>query len=207
VQANGGGGQPADFLAAYEVEQVSAAEVPRSEVDARPAGGTGLNAHSPFLAAVTAVRELHAGGGRSCVHVEVDIAGCAATYEAGDHVAVLAENSPAVVEAAAAALGLPLDTCFRLRLPPANRQRLPEPPSAGPLTLRAALARHADLLSAPNKAALLALAACAKDAGEAARLQRLASIEGGCPLPTRPPASCCAAKKLLHSGHMDRHRH
>lgn len=92
--------------------------------------------------------------------------------------AVFAENSPAVVAAAAAALGLPLDHCFRLRLPAANKHSLPEPAVAGPLTLRCALARYADLLSAPNKAALLALAACATDAKEAARLQRLASIEG-----------------------------
>lgn len=97
---------------------------------------------------------------------------------AGDHAAVLAENSEAVVEAAARVLGLPLSHCFRLRCPSPNGHSLPEPPSAGPLTLRGALARHADLLSAPNKAALLALAACARDAGEAARLRRLASIEG-----------------------------
>ena len=97
---------------------------------------------------------------------------------AGDHVAVFAENSDAVVAAAAAALGLPLDHCFRLIVPKDNRHSLPEPAAAGPVTLRAALARYADLLSAPNKAALLALAACATDPQEAACLQRLASIEG-----------------------------
>lgn len=92
--------------------------------------------------------------------------------------AVFAENSDAVVAAAATALGLPLDYCFRLSLPRPNKHSLPEPAVTGPLTLRCALARYADLLSAPNKAALLALAACAKDAGEAKRLQRLASVEG-----------------------------
>lgn len=92
--------------------------------------------------------------------------------------AVFAENSEASVAAAAAALGLPLSHCFRLRLPPGNKHGLPEPAVSGPLTLRCALARYADLLSAPNKAALLALAACATEPGEAARLQRLASIEG-----------------------------
>jgi sulfite reductase alpha subunit-like flavoprotein len=97
---------------------------------------------------------------------------------AGDHVAVFAENSPAVVQAAAAALGLPLDHCFRLRVPSSNKHSLPEPPAAGPMTLRCALARYADLLSAPNKAALMALGACAADPEEADRLQRLASIEG-----------------------------
>ncbi|PRW59852.1 NADPH-cytochrome P450 reductase [Chlorella sorokiniana] len=166
----------AAFLAAYDVEEV--ADAPTSQVDRLPPSGTGLNSHSPFLATVTAVRELHAGGDRSCVHVELDIAGCKATYDAGDHVAVFAENSDAVVSAAAAALGLPLNYCFRLSLPSPNKHSLPEPAVAGPLTLRCALARYADLLSAPNKAALLALAACATDAGEAKRLQRLASVEG-----------------------------
>lgn len=168
----------ADFLAAYEVEEVSKVEVHPSAVDRLPTGGSGLNSHSPYLARVAAVRELHTGGERSCVHVELDISGCQASYEAGDHVAVFAENSPAVVEAAARVLGLPLSHCFRLRVPTPNKHSLPAPAAAGPLTLRCALARYADLLSAPNKAALMALAACATDAQEAARLQRLASIEG-----------------------------
>ena len=152
-------------------------DAPASAVD-RLTSGSGLNSHSPYLATISAVRELHTGGDRSCVHVEVDISGSKATYEAGDHVAVFAENSPAVVEAAARVLGLPASHCFRLRLPAGNKHSLPEPPAAGLLTLGCALARYADLLSAPNKAALMALAACATDATEAARLQRLASIEG-----------------------------
>lgn len=184
----------ADFLAAYDVEEVP--DAPASAVDRLPERGSGASAHSPFLASVGAVRELHAGGDRSCVHVELGIAGCKAGYETGDHVAVFAENSDASVAAAAAVLGLPLSHCFRLRLPPGNKHGLPEPAVSGPLTLRCALARYADLLSAPNKAALLALAACATDAGEAARLQRLASIEGapaGCWLAHGSPQGCLAA--------------
>ncbi|KAL4458551.1 hypothetical protein ABPG75_013416 [Micractinium tetrahymenae] len=176
VTAGKGDASAASFVAAYDVEEV--ADAPASAVDSLPSGGTGLNSHSPFLATVSDVRELHTGGDRSCVHVELDISGCKATYEAGDHVAVFAENSPSVVQAAARALGLPLSHCFRLRLPSPNKHSLPEPPAPGPLTLRCALARYADLLSAPNKAALLALAACARDAREASRLRRLASIEG-----------------------------
>lgn len=162
-------------MAAYDVEAV--ADAPTSAVDRLPSG-SGLNTHSPYLATISAVRELHTGGDRSCVHVELDISGSKAAYEAGDHVAVFAENSVPVVEAAARVLGLPTSHCFRLRLPPGNKHSLPEPPSTAPLTLGCALARYADLLSAPNKAALMALAACATDADEAARLQRLASIEG-----------------------------
>lgn len=56
--------------------------------------------------------------------------------------------------------------------------RKPPPLGAGPVTLRGALARYADLLSAPSKAALQALAAFASDPEEAARLRHMASIEG-----------------------------
>ncbi len=68
-------------VAAYEVQVF--ADAPSSAVDCLPQGGSGLSSHSPYLATVSAVRELHAGGDRSCVHVELDISGCQATYEAG----------------------------------------------------------------------------------------------------------------------------
>lgn len=48
-------------------------------------------------------------------------------YDTGDHVAVLPENGPETVAAAAAMLGLPLDTVFQLRLPPGNPQQLSLP--------------------------------------------------------------------------------
>ena len=48
-------------------------------------------------------------------------------YDTGDHVAVLPENSAETVVAAAAALGVPLDTVFTLHLPPGNPQQLSPP--------------------------------------------------------------------------------
>jgi hypothetical protein len=43
-------------------------------------------ARSPFLARITAVKELHGrGSDRSCVHVEVDVSGSDIAYEAGKH--------------------------------------------------------------------------------------------------------------------------
>jgi NADPH-ferrihemoprotein reductase len=92
-------------------------------------------------------------------------------------VAVLPENGAAVVAEAAAALGLDPDAAFRLSLPSPNPGGLPEPP-AGAVTVRHLLARYADLLSAPGKGALEALAAFASDPGEAARLRQMASISG-----------------------------
>ena len=163
-------------VVAYLIEEASNAAL--SAVDVLQ-DGSGLNHAAPHLATITAVRELHtAASDRSCIHIEVDISGCSAAYEAGDHVAVFAENSPEVVAAAGKALGLSLDTCFTMQLPTsAAAAGLPEPP-AGPVTLRSALSRYADLLSAPSKAALAALAVFATDEAEGARLRELASIEG-----------------------------
>lgn len=161
---------------AYDVEELAGKAV--KGLDALP-DGPGTSHTAPHLAEITAVRELHApASDRSCVHVEIDISRSGATYEAGDHVGVFVENSPAVVAAAAQALGVPLDAAFRLGQPRGGAPALDEPPPPGLLTLRAALARYADLLSSPSKAALAALAAFATDEGEAQRLTELASIEG-----------------------------
>lgn len=119
------------------------------------------------------MRELHNGGGRSCLHVELDVGGMGAKYEAGDHVAICPENCAAVVEEAAKLLGLPLDTVFTLKETPG----LPTPFS-GPTDLRRALSREADLLSPPRKSALAALAAAAADKAQAERLRHLASPSG-----------------------------
>jgi hypothetical protein len=48
-------------------------------------------------------------------------------YDTGDYVAVFPENAEETVTAAAAALGVPLDTVFALRLPPGNPQQLSPP--------------------------------------------------------------------------------
>lgn len=72
----------ADGVTSYVVEEV--ADAPAAAVDLHP-NGSGLNHTSPYMAAVTAVRELHGtGSDRSCVHIEVDISGSKATYEAGE---------------------------------------------------------------------------------------------------------------------------
>ena len=50
-----------------------------------------------------------------------------ARYEAGDHVGILAQNEDAVVERAAAALGLSPSMVFSLRLPAHNPHQLSLP--------------------------------------------------------------------------------
>lgn len=178
-----GGGEGEQQMPAWDVEVM-----PPGTASVAPfaTGGSGRSHGEPLTATVGAVRELHTpASGRSCVHVELELppgaaglgsGGAGAAYEAGDHVAVHPANSDASVAAAAALLGLPLDTVFSLRPPPGPRggEALGEP-LPGPLSLRDALTYHADLLSSPYRDALLALASCASDEHEAARLRLLGS--------------------------------
>jgi len=66
---------------------------------------------------------------------------------------------------------------FSLTLPSGNPQQL-RPPLPGPISLRSALARHADVLAPVRRAALGALAAFASDPAQAERLRHLAAPEG-----------------------------
>lgn len=61
-------------------------------------GGSGHNAHDPYWATVTEVRELHMpASDRSCVHVELDISGNSQlTYLTGECCALTAAASTAV---------------------------------------------------------------------------------------------------------------
>eukprot|EP00197_Chlamydomonas_leiostraca_P012125 CAMPEP_0202864656 /NCGR_PEP_ID=MMETSP1391-20130828/4809_1 /ASSEMBLY_ACC=CAM_ASM_000867 /TAXON_ID=1034604 /ORGANISM="Chlamydomonas leiostraca, Strain SAG 11-49" /LENGTH=667 /DNA_ID=CAMNT_0049544423 /DNA_START=66 /DNA_END=2069 /DNA_ORIENTATION=- len=161
-------------VAAYDVEVLPAgiAEVPPFAL-----GGTGKDHHSPYWAPITTARELHTSqSDRSCIHAEIDISGAGVRYEAGDHVAVYAQNSAPVVEEVAKLLGTPADTIIQLKAP-AGAQGLAAP-LPGPISLRTALAYFADVLSCPHKEALAALSTFASNKAEAERLAKLASHEG-----------------------------
>ncbi|GIL91122.1 hypothetical protein Vretimale_9568 [Volvox reticuliferus] len=164
---------------AYDVEVVRSADT--REVAPFPSG-SGKDVHSPFWAKITTVRELHTSqSDRSCVHVEVDVSGSGITYEAGDHIALFAQNSEAVVKRVADVLCFDLDALIVLSVPKAagngSNGDLP-PPFPGPITIRTALSYFADVLSSPHRDALLALSTFAADREEAARLALLASPQG-----------------------------
>ena len=108
-------------LAAYDVEVLTG-----SQGEADPlagSDGSGVGANHPYAARIAVIRELHSRkSDRSCLHVELDTTGSGVTYEAGDHVALFAQNGPAVVEEVGRRLGVPLETLITLRVPEGSTQ-------------------------------------------------------------------------------------
>ena len=188
-----GGALPKAYEVVIHASNSPVPTPPSTPLTQRGNGAAAVAAHwdakHPFTARLVARRELHIGGDRSCLHCELDLSSGPA-YETGDHVGILAENSPAVVSQLLQLLGQRGEVTFTL-----SRKRTslegPGPgaaadddllaePFPGPVRLDAALARFADVLTPPKRSvfAVLASLAATHDVANAAKLAHLASPGG-----------------------------
>ncbi|KAL8614018.1 hypothetical protein ACOMHN_023253 [Nucella lapillus] len=143
-------------------EKVFTGEITRlgSMADQRPP----FDVKNPYLAPVTVNRELHKGGDRSCMHIELDITGSKLRYEAGDHVGVYPTNDLGTVERMGKRLGVDLDTLFSLTN--VDEEASKKHPFPCPCKYRTALLHYVDIQTPPRTHVLKELADYAADAGE-----------------------------------------
>lgn len=73
-----------------------------------------FDAKNPFMSSLLVNRELHKGGDRSCMHIEIDITNSKLRYDSGDHVAVYPENNTKLVTRIGELLDVDLSTVISL---------------------------------------------------------------------------------------------
>ena len=143
------------------------------------------------MAAITVNRELHKGGDRSCMHIELDITGSKLSYVTGDHVAIFPTNSTTVIERIGELLEADLDTVFSLtnvdgthisRMLHALYQCLSlldqaskKHPFPCPTTYRAVLTHYVDINSSPRTHVLRELAEHTSDPDQKEFLLKITS--------------------------------
>jgi NADPH-ferrihemoprotein reductase len=103
---------------------------------------------NPFIAKMKVNRELHKGGDRSCMHIEVDISNSKMRYDSGDHIAVYPQNDTALVNRIGELLGVDLDSVISLvNLDEDSSKKHPFP---CPCSYRTALSYYLDITSNPR---------------------------------------------------------
>lgn len=131
------------------------------------------DAKNPYLARVSVNRELHRGGDRSCIHIELDITGSRIRYEAGDHVAVFPVNDYNLVNEIGKLCNTDLDTVFTLTN--IDEEASKKYPFPCPCTYRTALSHYIDITSHPRTHVLKELAGYAESDDDKSFLIKLAS--------------------------------
>lgn len=127
---------------------------------------------NPFLAPVRVHRELYRGP-RSCMHIEISIAGSKIRYDAGDHVAVYPTNDVSIVEKLGAMLKVDLDTVISLKnLDEDSSKKHPFP---CPCSYRTALLHYVDVTTPPRTHILKEMSEYAADEEERRKLLLMSS--------------------------------
>jgi len=133
------------------------------------------DAKNPFYAKVAINKELHKGGNRSCMHIELDIKDSRIRYEAGDHVAVYPTNDPIAVDYIGKRLNIDLDEPFALEnVDEDSSKKYPFP---CPTTYRTALMHYVDIHGQP-RANLLAELIQYATGDSKTHLEKLCGVNG-----------------------------
>ncbi|XP_060644831.1 NADPH--cytochrome P450 reductase [Drosophila nasuta] len=133
-----------------------------------------FDAKNPFLAPIRVNRELHKGGGRSCMHIELNIDGSKMRYDAGDHVALYPVNDKSLVEKLGQLCNADLDTVFSLINTDTDSSK--KHPFPCPTTYRTALTHYLEITAIPRTHILKELAEYCTDETEKQLLRSMASL-------------------------------
>ncbi|KAI9801763.1 MAG: hypothetical protein M1825_003135 [Sarcosagium campestre] len=140
-------------------EEVYLGEPNKNHLEGKSKGP--YNAHNPFIAPISASRELFTVKDRNCLHMEIDVAGSNISYQTGDHVAVWPTNAGKEVDRFLATFGLieKRDTVISVHgLDPTAKVPFPTP-----TTYDAAVRYHMEICSAVSRQFIASLAAFAPD--------------------------------------------
>ncbi|KAM7348675.1 cytochrome P450 reductase isoform 1-T1 [Cochliomyia hominivorax] len=133
-----------------------------------------FDSKNPFLAPVTVNRELHKGGDRSCMHIELNIEGSKMRYDAGDHVAMYPINDKDLVDRLGKLCQADLDTIFSLINTDTDSSK--KHPFPCPTTYRTALTHYLEITAIPRTHILKELAEYCTDDADKEFLRNMASI-------------------------------
>ncbi|CAG4989605.1 unnamed protein product [Parnassius apollo] len=131
------------------------------------------DAKNPFLAQIKVNRELHKGGDRSCLHVELDISDSKMRYEAGDHVAIYPINDRDLVERLGVLTGANLDEIFSLIN--TDQESSKKHPFPCPTSYRTALSHYLEITALPRTHILRELAEYCSDEEDKKKLLLMAT--------------------------------
>lgn len=133
-----------------------------------------FDAKNPFLATINVNRELHKAGGRSCMHIELNIEGSKMRYDAGDHVAMYPVNNKELVEKLGELCSANLDTVFSLINTDTDSSK--KHPFPCPTTYRTALTHYLEITAIPRTHILNELAEYCTDEKDKEFLRSMTSI-------------------------------
>ena len=130
-------------------------------------------AKNPYLANIAVNRELHKGGDRSCMHIEIDLGDSGLKYEAGDHVGIYASNDLELVEKLGKLTNVDLDEVISLdNVDPEASKKHPFP---CPCSYRTALLHYVDITSTVRSHVLAEFVEHTSDENEKEKLKLMSA--------------------------------